>query len=156
MAARKLPAESRIQVVHVGAAMDEHMARRARAEEQRNPRYCWRGEMARPEVRRLIASSHLLVLSSRMEGGANVISEAIVDGTPVVASRIAHVGLLGDDYPGFFPFGDTDALRALLLRAETERSFYRELRSRCTRLAPLFRPARERAAWRALMKEIAG
>ena len=157
LATRKMPAASRIQIVHAGAAMDEHLARRARAEEQRNPRYCWRGEMPRAKVRRLIASSHLLVLSSRMEGGANVISEAVVDGTPVLASRIpGSVGLLGDDYPGLFPFGDTDALRALLLRAETDRSFYRELESRCNRLAPLFEPARELAAWRVLMREIAG
>lgn len=155
MAARELPAASRIEIVHAGAAMDEKMARRARAEEQRNPRYRWLGEIPRAKVRRLIASSHLLVLSSRMEGGANVISEAIVDGTPVLASRISgSVGLLGHDYPGFFPFGDTDALRALLLRAETDRSFYRELESRCRRLAPLFRPSRELAAWRALIKEI--
>lgn len=155
MAARELPAASRIEIVHAGAAMDEKMARRARAEEQRNPRYRWLGEIPRAKVRRLIASSHLLVLSSRMEGGANVISEAIVDGTPVLASRISgSVGLLGHDYPGFFPFGDTDALRALLLRAETDPSFYRGLESRCRRLAPLFRPSRERAAWRALIKEI--
>jgi len=156
LAARKMPAASRIQIVHAGAAMDEHMARRARAEERRNPRYRWLGEIQRSEVRRLIASSHLLVLSSKMEGGANVISEAIVDGTPVLASRIpGSVGLLGGDYPGLFSLGDTDALRSLLLRAETDRSFYRELQSRCKRLAPLFKPAWELAAWRALMKEIA-
>lgn len=155
MAVRRLPAGSRIQVVHAGAAMDASMERRARSEVQRNPRYQWLGEIPRARVRRLIASSALLVLSSRMEGGANVVSEAIVDGTPVLASRIpGSVGLLGADYPGFYPFGDTRALRDLLLRAETDSGFYRELQSRCARLAALFRPVRERSAWRKLLDEL--
>src|SRR5260370_17800024 len=90
-----------------------------------------------------------------MEVGANVISEAIVDGTAVLASRIpGSVGLLGADYPGFYPFGDTQALRNLLLRAETDSMFYRELLSRCAKLSPLFRPARERAAWKRLLDEV--
>ena len=152
MAVRTLPAESRIHVRHAGAALSDDMVRLARAEENRNRRYRWLGEIPRWRVRRLIASSHLLVLSSRMEGGANVISEAIVDGTPVLASGIpGSIGLLGADYPGFFPFGDTLALRRLLVRAETDASFYRDLRSRCANLSPLFRPARERIAWRNLL-----
>lgn len=155
MAARTLPVESRIQVVHAGAAMDERMARLARSEEQRNPRYRWLGEIPRAKARRLIAGSHLMVLSSRMEGGANVISEAIIDHTPVLASHIpGSIGLLGRDYPGFYPFGDTAALLSLLLRAETDRIFYRELSSRCAKLAPLFLPSRERVAWKRLLSEL--
>ena len=135
--------------------MTERMAQRARAEERRNPRYRWLGEIPRKTVRRLIASSHLLVLSSRMEGGANVISEALVDGTPVLSSRIpGSIGLLGSGYPGLYDFGDTAALRALLLRAENDRRFYGELRRQCARVAPLFRPSLERAAWRDLLAEM--
>src|ERR1700682_5258970 len=152
MAVRSLPADSRIQVVHAGAALDAQMATRAITEQSRNPRYRWLGEMARAKVRRVIASSHLLLLSSRMEGGANVISEAIVNGPPVIASRIpGSIGLLGADYPGLYPVGDTAALRDLLLRAETDAGFYRDLRSRCASLAKLFHPSRERAAWRSLI-----
>ena len=155
MAVRGLPAASRIRVVHAGAAMTEQMARRARAEEQRNSRYRWLDEIPRWRVRRLIASSHLLVLGSKMEGGANVISEAIVDGTPVLASRIpGSVGLLGPDYPGFYRFGDTEALRSLLLRAEADNTFYNKLLCRGAKLSPLFRPARERATWRNLIGEL--
>ena len=152
MAVRRLPAGSRIRIDHAGAALEGRMEARAIAEEVRNPRYWWLGETPRENVRRLIASSHVLVLSSRMEGGANVISEAIVDGTPVVASRIpGSIGLLGSDYPGLYPAGDTSALRYLLLRAESDAPFYRDLRSRCAALAKLFRPARERTAWRRLI-----
>jgi putative glycosyltransferase (TIGR04348 family) len=155
-AVRRLPAESKIRIVHAGAAMDEQMAARARAEEARNARYRWVGEISRSKVRRLIASSHILVLSSRMEGGANVISEAAVDGTPVIASRIpGSIGLLGEDYPGFYPFGQTDALRELLLRAESDAPFYSGLRRRVALIAPLFRPQREVAAWGKLLAEVA-
>jgi putative glycosyltransferase (TIGR04348 family) len=155
MAVRRLPPVSRIRVVHAGAAMTDQMARRARAEEQNNLRYRWLGEIPRWKVRRLIAASHLLVLSSKMEGGANVISEAVVDGTPVVSSRIpGSVGLLGAGYPGFYEFGDTEALRSLLLHEEVDPSFYNNLLRRCTKLSPLFLPERERSTWRDLIREL--
>ena len=97
-AVRQLPRNSRIRVLHAGKAMEASMMRKARAEEARNARYYkWLGPLSRARTRRLIAQSRILVLSSRMEGGANVISEAVVDGTPVIASRIpGSVGLLGE------------------------------------------------------------
>jgi putative glycosyltransferase (TIGR04348 family) len=154
-AARLLPAESRIRVIQAGQAMEHEMAKMARAEARRNPRYRWVGEIPRWQARRLIRSSRLMVLSSRMEGGANVISEAVVEGVPVLASRISgSVGLLGKDYPGYFPVGDTKALARLLRRAESDPRFYACLRSHCSRLAPLFRPAREQAAWQKLLTEL--
>ena len=68
-------------------------------------------------------------MTSELEGGANVISEALALGVPVVSSRIAgSVGLLGADYPGYFPFGDTQAWPICLHRAETEADFYDTLR----------------------------
>jgi glycosyltransferase involved in cell wall biosynthesis len=102
-----------------------------------------------------MAWSALCVLSSKLEGGANVVSEAIVAGVPLLASRIAgSVGLLGESYPGYFNVGDTETLAQLLRRAETDRAFLTELRAHCARLAPLFRPSRERAAWLRLLKEV--
>ena len=56
------------------------------------------------------------------------------------------------DYPGFFPFGDTDALAALLWRAETDAAFLAELARRCAELEPLFSRERERAAWADLLR----
>ena len=155
-AARRLPPESRIRILHAGTAMEKSMAQQAEAEEARNPRYRWLGPLSRVRTRRLIAGGHLLVLSSRMEGGANVISEAVVDGTPIIASRIpGSVGLLGKNYPGYFRVGDTEALTMLLRRAETDDRFYARLRTHCARLAPLFRPSQERERWRKLLSEIA-
>jgi len=155
-ASRSLPADSKIQVIQFGGAIEDRYAKLARAEQDRNPRYQWRGEIPRAKLRRLLAGSQLMVLASRMEGGANVISEAAVDGVPVLASRIAgSIGLLGEDYPGYFPVGDTVALRTLMLRAEADPRFYRDLKSRCARLARLFHPERERTAWRRLLEELA-
>ena len=136
--------------------MTASTSHRALAEQARNPRYRWLGPLSRGRTRRLIARSQILVLSSRLEGGANVISEAVVDGTPVLASHIpGSVGLLGADYPGYFPMGDTHALADLLRRAETDAGFYRRLKTHGARLARIFRPSEERHRWRSLLREIA-
>src|SRR5262249_12974038 len=103
LARRQVPKGSGIGVIQVGHALHRAMAERARRLSKRDCRYTWIGEVPRWKARRILAASDLLVLSSRMEGGANVISEAAVDGVPVIASRIAgSLGLLGEDYPGYF------------------------------------------------------
>jgi putative glycosyltransferase (TIGR04348 family) len=155
LAARLLPAASRIQVLHIGGALSEELAEHARAEESRNRRYHWLGELPQGEALGVLSRCRLLSLTSESEGGANVISEAVALGVPVVASHIAgSIGLLGDDYPGYFPCGDTHALADLLLRAETDADFYNNLRDRCDRLRPLFEPARERQSWQELLGEL--
>jgi len=154
-AARRLPGASRIRVLQAGAAREPAMAAQARREQRRNPRYRWLGGLPWRRTRRLLASSRLLVLSSQMEGGANVLSEAIMDGVPVVATRIpGTVGVLGAGYPGYFRVGDTAGLARLLWRAERDPRFYRKLKKACARLASRFHPARERAAWRALLRRL--
>lgn len=154
-AARHLPQSSRIRVVHLGAAASREWAARAQSEMEGNPRYVWRGDRPRAEVRRLLGRARAMVLSSLCEGGANVISEAVAAGVPVLASRIdGSIGLLGPDYPGYFPVGDTAALARLLSRIETSPEFLARLHRAIARRGPLFRPARERAAWKKLIAEI--
>jgi putative glycosyltransferase (TIGR04348 family) len=154
-AARRLPAASRVRVRHLGGALETSMARRARREEAENPRYRWLGSVPRARALRILARSRLLVLSSRLEGGANVVSEALAASVPVLATRIpGSVGILGPRYPGYFPVGDTPALAALLGRAERDRAFYRRLREGCRHRRHLVAPARERAAWRRLLREL--
>jgi putative glycosyltransferase (TIGR04348 family) len=156
LAARSLPATSKIHVVQMGRALNEHYDKRARAEAARNPRYRWLGELPHWKTRRLLAGSHLLSLTSRMEGSANVLSEAIASSVPVVASKIPGlIGTLGKNYPGyFFPTGNTRALARLLRRAESDPPFYRQLKSHCARLRPRADPRRERAAWKNLLGEL--
>ncbi len=94
-------------------------------------------------------------MSSKIEGGANVISEAIVAGVPVLASRIdGNVGILGDDYPALFDVGDTRALARLLDRAETDATFLKELYRRTKSLARLFNSQKEIRAWAELLAEL--
>lgn len=151
-AARLLPAESRVRIEQVGRAYTSEWADRARAEMAANPRYLWRGDVSAAAVRRLLARSHAMVISSLSEGGANVVSEAVVAGVPVLASRMdGNVGLLGGDYPGYFPVGDTAALARLLGRLEREPRFVKRLRRALARRVALFRPSREIAAWRRLL-----
>ena len=154
-AARQLPASSHLEVVQVGAALSPEMEKEARAEEAANPRYRWLGELPRWKALRTLARSRLHVLSSRMEGGANALSEAIAAGVPTLASRIfGSIGILGSDYPGYFPVGDTQALASLLDRAETDSVFLSGLQRWCNRLKPLVEPARERQSWENLLREL--
>jgi len=155
MAARLLPASSRIRVIQIGGAMNEQTAIRARKEMKTNDRYCWLGEQPTWRVRRILQRSRLFVLSSRMEGGANALGEALVSRTPVLASRIpGSVGILGEGYPGYFEVGDTSELARLMTLAETDQKFFAELKKHCNRLVPLFDPAREESAWAKLLGEL--
>jgi glycosyltransferase involved in cell wall biosynthesis len=122
-----------------------------------NPRYRWIGEVSPAEVRRVMSQSRLFVISSKVEGGANALGEAIVAGLPVLASRIAgSVGILGEDYPGYFEVGDGGELARLMLRCETDSEFLADLTKRCSGLAGLFDPAAEKAAWKEILKRVAG
>ncbi|TXN01577.1 MULTISPECIES: selenoneine biosynthesis selenosugar synthase SenB [unclassified Methylobacterium] len=148
-AARRLPARSRTRIVHLGGASSEVWADRARAEMADNPRYLWLGDRPGSLVRRWLTRGRVMVLSSQQEGGANVVSEALVSGLPVIASDIPGTrGLLGPAYPGYFPVFDEAALAALLLRAEEEPGFLDTLAACGAARADLFAPARERESLR--------
>ena len=154
-AARLLPPASRVRVVQIGRAYSADWAAKATAEMAANPRYLWRDDVPRAAVQSLLRRSHAMVLSSISEGGANVISEAIVAGVPILASRMdGNVGLLGADYPAYFPVGDTQALARLMRRIEVDRRLVVTLRRAIARREPLFRPEREVAAWRELLASL--
>jgi len=157
MAARLLPDTSAIRVLQVGSAMTDAMAARARKEMIANKRYRWLGEQSQSRVRLILNKSSLCVISSRMEGGANVLSEAITASVPILASRIdGNVGILGADYPGYFEVGDTRALARLLTQAETSPEYLAELKARIVKLDSLTDPAREEQAWSDLIRELFG
>jgi len=156
IAVRRLPASSRVRVVLAGGALSAATARRARTEMARNPRFTWVGDLPRPRALERLARADLLVVSSRLEGGASVISEAVTCGVPVLASRVdGNVGLLGAGHPGLFPVGDTRALARRLVRAEGDPRFLAALGRAGRERRPRFAPAREIAAWRALLAGLA-
>ena len=155
IAVRNLPLQSHIRVDAYGRAYSEEWARLARDEMHINPRYHWHGEIPHAELRRIYTRSHLLVLPSVMEGGANVISEAVMAGLPVIASDIeGSVGLLGDDYPGYYPVQDAAGLRERLLQAESDPDYYASLQAACAARRHLFTREQEEAGWASLMTDV--
>lgn len=154
-AVRSLPEDSRIRVLHYGKAHNDEWAAYAQDEMKINPRYHWFGEVPHWRVRRAYGSCHLMVLPSVMEGGANVVSEAMVAGLPVIASEIdGSVGLLGDDYAGYFPVQDTNVLRGLLLKAENDPDYLKTLEQQCKQRAGLFTREAEKQGWVDLLKDM--
>jgi putative glycosyltransferase (TIGR04348 family) len=155
-AAALLPPDSRIRVTHLGGALSAAMAAEAREWMAQEPRYRWLGELPHWKALRTLARSRMMVISSRMEGGANVVCEALACKVPVIASRVrGNVGMLGTEYPGYFPLGDERALARLLLRAERDPAYYAALVRGCTARAALVTPARERQSLGRLIADAA-
>ncbi len=144
-----------IRLLLVGDALDPDLARATREIQSREPRCRWIGPRAHAWTRQAIKRAHLLLLPSRMEGGANVIAEAVTAGTPVLASRISgNIGMLGTDYRGYFDVGDAPGIARLLERCRSSPQFYRELVRQCRSRSALFRPAREQASLIRVIEEL--
>jgi putative glycosyltransferase (TIGR04348 family) len=143
-AARRLADRGDIQFVQIGAALDETLAAAARRTQSECPQYRWFGGLARGVARQHMRHAQLLVSTSRVEGGSQVIVEAVQSGTAVIASRIpGNVGMLGRDHAGFFEVGDDEALARLIERARDDRGYLDALRRQSAERAALFDPAEE-------------
>lgn len=154
-AVESLPVGANITVQHIGAPLDATLATRAEELARTHPRYTWSGALPHGLTRAAIKRAHVLVHPSIMEGGANVIVEAITAGTPVLASRMSgNVGMLGKEYEGYFPVGDSDALVALMLRCFNDPNFYSRLNLACKTRARLFLPVAEQTTLKLLMEEM--
>lgn len=154
LATAYLPEHSNIQVTHLGAALSEEMARTAALAQSKLPRWHWAGDVPHQTVLKRLSRARLMVISSVMEGGANVICEALAADVPVLASRMAgNVGMLGEDYPGYFPVGDELGLARLLSRAETDPDFYSALLSHARQRRALMRPEQEACRLRQAVAE---
>ena len=151
-AAQLIGADEGIFIDHIGSALDPALAEAALATQRDCPHYRWLGGLPHAATRSRIQRAHVLVHPSRMEGGAHVIMEAVLSGTPVLASRMdGNVGMLGVGYEGCFPVGDAAALAAALRRCRAEQALpgggmLSVLREQSARRAPLFEPAAERSA----------
>ena len=149
----RLPGE-KMELVQIGDPLDERFGQEAREWAAREPRFRWHGGVTHARALSWMAKSHLLVVSSVMEGGANVIAEAARIGTPVLASRVSgNIGMLGADYPGFYPLFDDVALAELIKRAAHDRDFYRRLKGALRERRALFAPAAERKALAGVVRE---
>lgn len=155
MALAHVPADSCIRVTQLGRSLDPELERETKRIMAEDPRYHWRGEVPHWRAARVLARSRIMVISSRMEGGANVVSEALMANVPVIASKMSgNIGMLGTDYPGYFPVGDERALARLLVRAEQDSDFYRALRRHCAERKKLISAAKEKRALALLLNEV--
>ncbi|MEP7208532.1 MAG: selenoneine biosynthesis selenosugar synthase SenB [Casimicrobiaceae bacterium] len=146
---RVLDRGAAIRLTVVGEALDKALGAALMTAAARDARIQWQGARPHAWTRQAIKRADLLICPSRMEGGANVVVEAITAGTPVLASCMSgNLGMLGEDYAGYFPVGDATALARLLARCAGEPDFAAFLGRQCTARAPLFAPAAERAALR--------
>ena len=154
-AVRGLPIDSRVRVTHIGGCYSASWQNRLEREVEQNPRYRWLGPLPLAQTRRYIARSQAVVISSKMEGAGNVISEAIADGVPVLSSRISGaVGMLGRDYAGFYTTGSDSELRQLIVHFEADASFRDQLRKQIENRQPLVALDREKKAWLDLVKDL--
>lgn len=146
-----------IFIDHIGGALDPAYAEAARATMAECPNYRWLGNLPHADTRRRIQRAHLLIHPSRMEGGAHVVLEAVVSGTPVLASHIdGNIGMLGPDYAGYFPWSNATALAALLAVCRDDSGYLNRLQTQAATRAPLFTPAAEQAAVRQLAATLLG
>lgn len=154
LAAALLPDQSRIRITHIGRALSLDMEEKAKACQLQIPRWRWLGKIPHEEVIKHLARAHLMIISSLMEGGANVICEALAAGVPVIASDIpGNTGMLGKDYPGYYPVGDERRLSQALSKAESDAGFYDELMRHCQERRLLMLPEREAAGLQRLVAE---
>ncbi|MDA7899728.1 glycosyltransferase [Akkermansiaceae bacterium] len=146
------PEWSDVEVWQIGQALDAEMRKTAEFWMEEDKRYRWCGGLPREESLALCAKSSLTINSSILEGGANAVLEAMTMGVPVLASRIeGNVGLLGDDYPGYFEDGEiAKALEAIMHQRVDLDEWSRLLADRL----PLFSRVRESESWLELLIEL--
>jgi putative glycosyltransferase (TIGR04348 family) len=154
LATAYLPEQSKIRVTHLGAALSDDMAETAKMAQGKLPRWRWLGDVPHRTVLKHLSRARLMVISSVLEGGANVICEALAADVPVLASYMpGNVGMLGEDYPGYFPVGDERRLARLLSMAETNPDFYASLLSHARQRRGLMRPEQEASRLRQAVAE---
>lgn len=154
-ASRLLPDSSEVKILHGGAAHTQQWEERARQEMAENPRYRWLGELDADASANLLANSHALACTSLLEGGANVVSEAIHQGVAVIGTDIGgNCGLLGDDHPGLIPVGDAEALARLLTNLEQNPAQLEGLIQRSVDRQWMVDPVNERERWQGLIEAV--
>jgi len=142
LAALRFLPEADVGVIQLGALLDPKLK-----PDTTDRRYRWRGGVTHASALKVLASSHAMVISSYLEGGANVVCEAIRIGVPVLASYISgNVGLLGERYAAYFPAGDARALARLIALASKDKALYSTMKKQIAKLRPMVAPRAEARA----------
>lgn len=158
-ACRQITPDEGILIDHIGQALDPELGDLAAQTARECSHYRWLGGLTHAQVRGHIQRAHVLVHTSRIEGGAHVILEAICSGTPVLASNIpGNVGMLGPGYSGYFEPGHSaqlvEMLRELHPGNQSGAARLDALNAQCNARAYLFEPPREQSALIDLLNEL--
>ena len=150
-----LPLNSRLQIAQLGKAMSPEYKKQALSMSKKGTRYRWLGQLSHPKTLQWLSRSHVMIISSIMEGGAHVVSEAIAIGIPVIASDIpGNRGLLGNNYPAYYPVGDQIALSKLLTKVESNAAFYQKLCKAIAGRQKITKPELEQKSIQKLMQSL--
>lgn len=149
-----LPADTQIKL-HVYGDGHGALAQKMLAATASTTPFLWKGKMDHTALMGKMAQADLLLNTSTQEGGANAICEALCLGLPVVASKISgNVGMLGQDYEGYFTSGDAQSLSKVLVRCSTDAGFYQTLLDQVNERALLFDYTAESRRWRELLNKM--
>ena len=144
-----------IEVNHFGAALDTQLSTLVGRASETNPRYKWHGEIDHHKALDELVESDLLIITSRVEGAPAVVSESVAAGIPILASNISTlVGLLGDEYPGYFEVDSASSLASQINRCVTDENFYRSLKASTAELKEKFAPSTERKSWARFLSDL--
>ncbi|MBL8491630.1 MAG: glycosyltransferase family 4 protein [Rhodocyclaceae bacterium] len=89
---------------------DAGLMNRIREFGTRNPHFSYLGELTQDQVNGLLATSHLLVNTSKFEGFSNTFIQAWMRGVPVLSLNADPDGLLLERGIGYCAAGDEEAL----------------------------------------------
>ena len=152
-AAARLSGRRDIQFELIGQALEPALKAAASYAASTNPQFRWLGALPHAATRQRIKHAQVLVNTSRMEGGAHVILEAVQSGCAVLASNVpGNVGMLGAQHPGLFELGDDAELTGLIARCRDDRAFFKTLRHHTQARAHLFEPQEEQRRLRHLIQ----
>jgi putative glycosyltransferase (TIGR04348 family) len=158
-AARLIAPSEGILIDHIGAPLDPALGQLALATAADCPHYRWLGSLSHAQTRRRIQQAHALVHTSRMEGGAHVVMEAVCSGTPVIASDIdGNRGMLGANYAGYFEWNNATELAQLLRQDKAslgdQAGLLQTLQAQSQQRAALFAPQAEQATLLKLVADL--
>ena len=141
-----------LRIVHAGEPLDPALASRCEQTSAEDPRYSYLGRLPREQALATLKSSHGLLLPSRSEGGASVLSEALLLGRAVIASDAPGItAFLPKTYGGIFPVGSASDLAALLERFAAQPPWRLELAEQCVAMGTQLRSVEEAKAWQDLV-----
>jgi putative glycosyltransferase (TIGR04348 family) len=152
---RNLPHGLTHRLMVIGKVTEDPLGEAVRRHAAHDRRIHLLGMLGQTETRAHIARSRALLLPSLMEGGANVLIEAVRSEVPVLASRISgSLGMLGADYRGYFEVGNCSALAGLMMQFSENPDFAGLLREQCAARSLRFDPQIEAAQVRRLAQDL--